>query len=132
MPAHIPSPTHGGIRIDKDSRLWVQTWTVEPSLTIQFCARTLLLNNETTPIWYTWKLDDGGTEQSFFIHPSPGLLESANIYITAGSSQFGDIYVQMSMIRGKETQNVAHRLIIQGYIGGANMRGYPGSDFDPP
>lgn len=132
MPEHEFTPVYSGIWIPKASRVWLQAWTSVTGLTLRFCARSFLKNGEIVPVWYHFPLSGGGTQEEFFIIPSIGLLESVVVYIDAGTSVWGDVWIQSSLMINNDTTRVAHRIILQGYIGGAVMLGYPGSTFAAP
>lgn len=131
MPEVVLQPVFDGISIDKYTRLRLNAWAVPADLEIHLCARTHLLNGELSMLCEDYHLTGAAALDEFFIVPSPGLLSSANLYVIDGVSAYGDIFVQLSMLHGKSEFDMAHRLLIQGYIGGTVMRGFPCSPCEP-
>lgn len=99
---------------------------------LHLCGRSLLNNGERSILCYDYKLTGVGVKDEFYVVPSPGLLESINTYIIEGDSTYGDVFVQLSVIHGKSEIDMAHNVLIQGYVGGDTMRGFPNSTLDPP
>lgn len=125
MPDEKFTPVYDGVSIDKFSRLLLQVWAIPTSLEMHLCGRFFLDGGETSMLCEDYALTGGGVEDEFFIVPSPGLLSGINVYITSGASSYGDVYVQLSMLHGFSRINMAHRLLLQGYIGGEIMRAFP-------
>lgn len=132
MPEPVIAPVYGGIWIDKFTRLLLQAWAVPVDLEVHLCGRTLLESGERNLLCYDYKLTGVAAKDEFYAVPSPGLLESINLYMIGGASSYGDIFVQLSLLHGRSAIDMAHRIIIQGYIGGDTMRGFPDSSLDPP
>lgn len=130
MPKHVLAPVYEGVQVDKFTRLKLQVWAIPEDLVLHLCGRTFLANGETSMLCFDYNITGLGVRDDFYVVPSPGLLTGINVYIVDGFSAYGDVFVQLSVLHGFSENDMAHRLLILGNLGGDVMRAYPCSPCD--
>lgn len=124
MPEHLQA-TYPGLKITRDDRLLIQAWAVPTGLVLHLCGRIFQTDDTVVPYCSDFDLTGAAAKDEFEVGVTPGLLDACTVYIESGSSDPGDIFVQVSMLHGRRLTDMSARLLIAGYIGGESMRGWP-------
>lgn len=118
--------------VGKDDVLFVTTYSSASGLRVDVRGRHLLANGRMVTMEFSNAPASDRSAVTQLYALGEGYLLNLGIFLGAGTCQRGQCYVVVGLAQGKESSNVKHTIIAQGYVASGINQSWPGNRLEHP